>query len=129
VTRRRFVAHAILLAAVACGGARRQPASTESATPAEVIFTNNSLNQAEVFVLNRSGARARIGTVFAGRTETLRIPVGTLGADYSASIVARIRATNRTPSSGLITIGPGERVSVTLPNDERMLVTLPVREP
>lgn len=132
-TPRRLVsfASASLLAlsalSAACGGARRAPAP--AGTPAEVVFTNNSLNQAEVFAVTRSGARARIGTVFAGRTETLRIPAGSLGADHTASIVARIRATGRAPSTGLITVAPGERVQVTLPNDERMLVTLPMREP
>src|SRR5687768_1360161 len=109
-TRRRLVslASTSLLAlstlSAACGGARRAPAP--AGTPAEVIFTNNSLNQAEVFAVTRSGARARIGTVFAGRTETLRIAAGSLGADHTAAIVARIRASGRAPSTGLITVAP-----------------------
>ena len=122
--RRSFVVHGALLAAAACGPLRR------SGPPAaEIIFSNESLDQADVYAVASSGAQIRIGTVMPGRKETLRIPPGALGGDNSANIVARILAKSRTPSSGPITLNPGDRMQVTLSSDERVLSVLPAREP
>ncbi|WP_148306174.1 hypothetical protein [Gemmatirosa kalamazoonensis] len=94
-----------------------------------MIFTNQSLDQADVYAVSSSGAQTRIGTVMPGRTDTLHVRQGAVGGDNQANIVARILARSRTPSSGLVTLSPGDRVQVTLSSDERILSVLPAREP
>ena len=113
----------LMCAAAACGPMRRGPA------PARIIFSNESLDQADVYAVASSGAQMRIGTVMPGRRETLRVPSGALGGDNSANIVARILARSRTPSTGPVTLNPGDRVQVTLSSVERILSVLPAREP
>ena len=121
---RRLVPVLALCVAGACG-----PLHRGGPEPAYVIFTNQSLDQADVYAVSSSGAQTRIGTVMPGRTDTLRVRQGAVGGDNQANIVARILARSRTPSSGLVTLSPGDRVQVTLSSDERILSVLPAREP
>jgi hypothetical protein len=79
--------------------------------------------------VSSSGLRTRIGTVSAGRTDTLRVSPAALGGGNSATIVANILARSRSPNSGPVTLLMGDRIQVTLPTDQRMLTVLPVREP
>lgn len=121
--RRPVLAAALLAtAAAACGPLRRGG----GAPPALVIFSNQSLDQADVYTLTRAGARTRIGTVMPGRTDTLRVAASTLGGDYTLTVVARILARSIAPNSGLVTLTPGQAIAITLPPDERMLTVLPV---
>ncbi len=89
-----------------------------------IEFRNESLAQADVFISAASVGARRIGTVFAGRTETLTIP-RELANRGSINIVARLLARTRTPASGTIAIGPGTHLSVRLPLDEKALYVLP----
>lgn len=108
--------------ALACGPLRRggQP-------EAVIYFDNQSVAQADVFAVAPSGNRVRIGTVFAGRREALRVPPSALGGGSSVTIVARLLASSRTPTSGPITLLPGDTLEVRLPPDARMLSVLPAR--
>jgi hypothetical protein len=115
----------LLSAAAACGPKHRGPALP----PAEVIFSNQALDQADVYAVSSSGGRMRIGTVMAGRTDTLRVPSSVTGGSGTVTIIARILARSITPSTGQVTLLPGNKLAVTLPPDERMLTVLPVREP
>ena len=109
--------------AAACGPMRR-------GTPqAKIVFSNESLDEAAVYAVSSGGQQTRIGTVMAGRTDTLRVPAGALGGDNSTNIVARILARSRTPSTGRFALNPGDLVTVTLSSDERILSVLPAREP
>jgi len=92
--------------------------------PSTIEFRNESLAQADVYVMASSVGARRIGTVFAGRTETLTIPRD-LAVRGSINVVARLLARSRTPSTGSIAISPGTRLSVRLPLDERSLYVLP----
>ena len=118
-----LAASAALAAAAACGPLRR------TSNPAQVIFSNQSLDQADVYAVSSGGAQTRIGTVMPGRTDTLRVQSSALGGDNAANIVARILARSRTPSTGMVTLNPGDRIVVTLSSDERILSVLPAREP
>jgi len=111
------------VASAACGPLRRGP------TPARIIFSNQSLDQADVYAVSSAGGQTRIGTVMPGRTDTLRVPTAALGGDNSTNIVARILARSRTPSTGMLTLNPGDLMQVTLSSDERILSVLPAREP
>ena len=99
-------------------------AEQESAEPMTLEFRNESLAQADVFVSSSGSGARRIGTVFAGRTETLTVPRD-IAARGTITVVARLLARTRAPSTGSIAIGPGTRLSIRLPMDERSLHVLP----
>ena len=92
--------------------------------PTTLEFKNESLAQADVYVSSSGSGARRIGTVFAGRTETLTVP-REIAVRGTITIVARLLARTRTPSSGSIAISPGTRLSIRLPMDERSLYVLP----
>ena len=96
----------------------------EPAEPTTIEFRNESLAQADVFVVLSSSERRKLGTVFAGRTETLTIP-SELARRGSVNIVARLLARSRAPSTGSLALSPGARLSVRLPMDEKALYVLP----
>jgi len=104
----------------ACG-----PFMHSGAPAAQVIFANQSLDQADVYAVLNGGQSQRIGTVFAGRTETLDIPRNITAAGGTVSIVARLLAHTYTPSTGPLTLNPGDRVRVTLPSNARSLSVVP----
>jgi len=129
----RRVTHAFaVVALVAVAACHRTQPGTDlgepdgSQEPATIEFTNESLSQADVFVIASGNDRRRIGTVFAGRTETLTIP-RELAIRGSVTIVARLLARSRAPSTGSMAIGPGTRLSIRLPLDEKTLYVLPAR--
>ena len=129
-TRSRFsaarglpcLAVAAALSAAACGPRRAAGPGLE---PAIIVFQNESLYEASVFVVPRGGAQLRIGTVQPGRTDTLRVRGTSLAGSGAVSIVARVLAVSRTPSTGSITLLPGDRMVVRLPPDAYSLSVLP----
>jgi hypothetical protein len=130
VARHRRAVAVLALAAASVSACHRNQttAGTDESSnePATIEFANESLTQADVFVASRGSGARRIGTVFAGRTETLTIP-SELSNRGSVAIVARLLASNRAPSTGTIAIGPGAHLSVRLPMDERSLFVLPAQ--
>jgi hypothetical protein len=118
---RRFAPAAILvLAAVGCGPFRRGAGQP----PAVLIFTNESLEQASVYVVAQGLGARRIGTVMAGMTDTLRVPAD-VAIRGSLNIVARLLARSVVPQTGPISLRSGEQYHVTLPLDARLLSILP----
>jgi hypothetical protein len=61
---------AAALAAAACGPFHKG----QGPPPAYLIFTNESLDQADVYAVLSGNQPIRIGTVAAGRTDTLTVP-------------------------------------------------------
>ena len=96
----------------------------DPAEPTTIEFRNESLAQADVFVVVSGSDRRKLGTVFAGRTETLTIP-RELANRGSVTIVARLLARTHAPSTGSLALSPGTRLSVRLPMDEKALYVLP----
>jgi hypothetical protein len=115
------VVGAALALAAACGPFHRG----SGPPPAVLYFTNESLDQADVFAVLPGDQPIRIGTVFAGQTDTLRVPPDIAARGQNVSVVARLLARNIVPSSGPIPIHPGDRLVVRLPVDQKMLVVLP----
>jgi hypothetical protein len=109
--------------AAACGPFRRGSGQP----PAYLYFTNESLDQADVFAALPGGLPIRIGTVFAGRTDTLRVPPDIAANGQNINIVARLLARSARPSSGPVPIRPGDRLVVRLPSDQKLLVVLPAQ--
>ena len=111
-------------ALAACARPSRQQAAPATG-PATVVFENRSLHQAAVYAVPRSGAAVRIGTVPAGRTDTLAVdgaalPVGGM------TIVADLFAISVSPSTAQLTLVPGDWIAVTLPPTGNTLTVLPV---
>ena len=94
---------------------------------ATVVFHNESIDQADVYALGSGGDAMRIGTVFGGRTETLRVPASAMGGSQNVNIVVRIFPGGRVVASGPFGLAPGESMNVTLTGDEKMLSVLPIR--
>jgi hypothetical protein len=121
---RRTMALAVVssLAVTACGPFHRgsQPESV-------VVFHNQSGDQADVYAIGSGGQPIRVGTVFAQRTETLRLPLSVTGAADRVNIIARIFASGRIVASGPFSISPGESMDVTLVPEQNMLAVLPSR--
>jgi hypothetical protein len=118
----RLVPAMLIAVAAACGPLRRGVGPQ----PAVIVFANESLAQATVYVAAPGLGARRIGTVMAGRTDTLTIP-GTIATRGSVTIVARLLAHPRMPQTGLVSISPGEWYEVRLPSDAILLSFLPAR--
>jgi hypothetical protein len=115
----RFALVAIF-AAAACGPVRRGP----SLAPASLIFTNESLEQATVYVVGPGVDFRRIGIVFAGQTDTLTVPAD-VALRGAVNIVARLLARSDVPQTGPVSIRPGEHYQVRLPLNSRAMSFLP----
>jgi len=120
---RRGAALLMLATALASGCSRNKNAQASGMEAAQIIFTNESLAQADVFAVVPGVDTRRIGTVFSGRTETLTLP-GDLAMRGDVRLVARLLA-GGTAGSGVIAVQPGGAVRVRLPLDQRTLVVLP----
>jgi hypothetical protein len=105
----------------ACSARRGGAASA----PAILYFTNESQDQADVYAVVSGSQPVRLGTVFSNRTDTLRVPADIAARGSNVSVIARLLARNVTPSTGPLAIHPGDRLSVRLPSDQRLLVVLP----
>ena len=120
--RRRIPAWALLsaLTAAGCGpfhrGAQPQP---------EILFHNQSIDQADVYAMGPGGDPIRIGTVDGQKTDRLRVP--DVGASDRVNIIVRVFPSSRVVATGPITLLPGGAMDVTLPMEENMLAVLPAR--
>ena len=124
IGRSALVAFATAIAAAtaaACGTFHRGSGQP----PALLYFTNESLDQADVYAVSSGGASTRIGTVTGGRTDTLTVPRDVVARNDNVNLVARLLARSAMPSSGPIPIRPGDHLAVRLPIDQKMLVVLP----
>jgi len=121
--RLRRLAPAVLMlaAAAACGGMRRG----NNPPPAVIYFTNESLDQATVYMVGPGLEFRRIGTVSAGRTDTLTVPPDLAARGGTLNIVARLLARSELPQTGPVSIRPSEHYQVRLPLDAKLLSFLP----
>jgi hypothetical protein len=110
----------ILVAAAACGPLRRRAGPQ----PAALIFTNQSLDQASVYIVGSGVDFRRLGTVFAGQTDTLSVPAH-LAVRGPLNIVARLLARSDVPQTGPVLIRPGAQYQVKLPLNSRLISFLP----
>ena len=118
----------IIFAAAAVGAAACAPFHKgQGPAPAYLYFTNESLDQADVYAVLPGDQPVRIGTVAAGRTDTLTVPPE-ISSRGNVNVVARLLARSARPSSGPIPLHPGDRLAIRLPIDQKMLVVLPTGE-
>jgi hypothetical protein len=111
---------ALALVGTACASGARgsgQPTAT-------LVFSNESLDQAAVYLIAPGAEFRRIGTVIPGHTDTLTVPADMTNRG-TLNIVARLLARNELPQTGPVTINPGDRYHVRLTADGRDLSFLP----
>ncbi len=120
---RRFGPSVLILAATAACGPLRRGAGQP---PAALIFANESLDQASVYIVGPGVDFRRLGTVFAGQTDTLTVPAG-VAVRGPVNIVARLLARSDVPQTGPVSIRPGAQYEVTLPLNSRLISFLPAR--
>lgn len=115
----------VLVSAVtvaACGPFHR------GGTPSsEILFHNQSIDQADVYALPPGGDPVRIGTVMGEKTNRLTVPFSVSGAADRVNIIARVFPSSRIVASGPFTLPPGGMMDVTLAADENLLSVLPAR--
>ncbi len=101
----------------ACGG--REPSATPSElqgqSDAVLTVTNDYLNDVTVYAV-RGGTRARLGTVFGFKTETLPIRNTILFGAGSVRLLIEENATGRRHLTEPFTVGPNDAIDVTVRN-------------
>jgi hypothetical protein len=112
----------LLAATTSCGRFHRS--EDDPAAQAQIVFVNESLEQADVFAAAPGGESVRMGTVQAGRTETLNVPSQFVSRG-SVNIVARLLARSGVLRTGPVSISPGDRLQVRLPLNANTLSVLP----
>jgi hypothetical protein len=110
----------VVLAVLGCGGMRRGIPEP----PTTIIFTNESIDQATVYVVAPGADFRRIGVVIPGRTETLTVPTDFTNRG-TVNFVARLLARSEVPQTGTVSISPGQRYQIRLQTDGRILSFLP----
>ena len=91
----------------------------------EILFHNQSIDQADVYAMGPGGDPIRIGTVDGQKTSRLRVP--DISASDRVNIIVRVFPSSRIVASGAFTLMPGGVMDVTLPTEENMLAVLPAR--
>lgn len=117
----------LLVAGSACGRLFTTNSEADEAERAIVIFTNQSLDQADVFAVVPGNTPLRMGTVMAGRSDTLLVPVQAVNQG-NFNIIARLLGRNYMPSTGPVTIRPGDALDVRLGLNDKFLSAVPARQ-
>lgn len=124
----RFIRPACTLAAVilvtmpaACVGTRGASPSGERSM---IIFSNESFVEATLYATIGNGGGYRMGTVMAGRTDTLAVP---LSMESRGNVVfyADLLARAESPRTPAVSLRPGEWLMVRLPSSLGALQVLP----
>jgi hypothetical protein len=123
---RRSVFRFAILVPVLALGAACGPLHRGSEPSTTLVFSNESLDQVGVYAAGPNGLPIRIGTVFAGRNDTLVVP-SSLVEQGSINVTARILAGSTVPRTGSFAIHAGDEFLIRLPPDEKLLVVLPGR--
>jgi hypothetical protein len=123
--RMRHLTLALATAGLASAAACSQVLQGADEPAAQVIFVNQSLSQANVYVVTDGGTSRRLGTVFAGRTDTLDVPSSVLASGGTLRITVRLLASSAAPQTGPLSISSGDVLRVTLPSGAQVLTVLP----
>lgn len=120
----RAVAAIIITVSAGCGPAIHHAISTPPES-ALVYFTNETLDQADVYAISAS-QRTRIGTVMAGRTEALFLPSALISSS-EVRVAARLLARNGLIDTGPVQFNAGDTYDIRLPSVGNNLLILPAR--
>jgi hypothetical protein len=118
----RPLALGLLLVAASCGPAVRRGPDPDAAT---VIFINDTGEQANVFAVVPGSQPVKLGTIYALRTETFKVPGTVTGRPNGVHIVADMLARRGSRATDPISLPPGSSVQVRL-DATFQLTVLPV---
>jgi hypothetical protein len=91
----------------------------------QVIFTNEALEQADLYASGGDGGlEVKVGTVSAGRTDTLSMPASVLGQGGLVYFAARVLSRPARVRSGPVSMLSGDEVHVRLPPSAATLVVI-----
>ena len=121
---RRIPAWALLSAVTMAGCG---PFHRGGQSDSEILFRNQSIDQADVYAMGPGGDPIRIGTVLGQKSSRLTVPQAVAGGSDRVNIIVRVFPSSRIVASGPFTLIPGGIMDVTLPSDENMLGVLPSR--
>ena len=110
-------------AGLAIGCSRMRMGSEEDRS--YVIFSNQSIDQVTVYAAVPNSEMRRIGTVMAGRTDTLEVAYSLVARGSGINILARPLASSRTLQTGTFAFGKGDWVTVGLAPSGLTLAILP----
>lgn len=120
-----LLAAAIALPTTSCSRNRAAHAEDSLVGPATIVFTNESLAQADLFVVMPGIDSRKLGTVMAGRTQDIVVPADIVRRSGNVNLVVRMLARSNTPSSGPVAFHAGDRLQVRLPVDGKTLFVAP----
>ena len=117
---------ALLVLPAACSRNRTQDQDVGiNDGPATVVFSNESLNQADLFAVMPGVQARKLGTVMAGRTEELVVPADIVRRSQNLNFVVRMLSRSSTPGSGPVPLRAGDRLQIRLPMDAKTLFVAP----
>jgi hypothetical protein len=113
----RIAAVVAMIAAVAgCSRAASHGSNSGDVTPVtRVRVENQAFLDMNVYVVNTSGGRTRLGTVTGNTNSTFVIPDYVLGPANSVSFIVEPIGANRAPISNSLYVQPGTTVVLTIP--------------
>lgn len=114
----RFSLFALLLLVGAACSSTRQPGSDPgpAARGATVKVQNNALLDVNIYVLQASGARTRLGLVNANASAVFRIPSFAVGLGQQLSFLVDPVGSQRVATSFELFVRPDQQVSLTIPS-------------
>ena len=112
----RAVLAALAVVSAACSH-NQQPDIDDgiSRDPIVVHVKNENFLDMNVYVVNTSGGRTRLGTVTGNTNTTFVIPDYVLGPANSVSFIVEPIGANRAPMSNSLYVQPGTTVVLTIP--------------
>jgi len=125
--RRLAAVAAAIVFVSACASTGNTAGSAGSQADTVVYFNNTSLNQANVYAVSTGGTRTRIGAVFPGQRQRLRLPGTLMSGSRTIEIFARQLTSPSEPRTGPISLVPGDSIEVTLSTDGNVLSVLPIK--
>jgi len=119
------VALGLAVSVVGCGRLHTGEAEGDVCNGATVYFSNESLDEAAVYAVSGS-QQVRIGTVMAGRSDTLALSPTSL-SNGTVYFVVRPLASSRVVSSGPVALHGCDAISLRLPSVQNTIIVLPPR--
>ena len=116
----RGVLVAALLFVTPVGCAHQHAATTAASNVVPVVFSNESTDQAEVWVVAPNVNTRRLGAVLAGETTTLRVP-GEFFSNSTISFYTKMRGSSGGPGLYDLPIREGEPLRIRLPKGRTRL--------
>lgn len=111
----------VVSVALACNGRERamEPSELRSQDDAVITVENDYLTDVTVYAV-RAGSRARLGTVFGFRTETLPIRNTIVWGAGSVRLLILDRISGRAHLTEPFTVGPDDSILLTVRNPINM---------